>query len=126
MGISIGKQRLKGKAEKSFVYVEKPAKARKAKKQMLYPIKMLDYAQSRVLKKVDEMGNMVIYGPPGTGKSQTIVNIITDAVCKNKTVLVVSQKKAALDVVYNRLGLLSEKSMYITDEYKQKRAFYDK
>ncbi len=32
VGISIGKQRLKGKDEKSFVYVEKPAKARKAKK----------------------------------------------------------------------------------------------
>ena len=32
VGISIGKQRLKGKDEKSFVYVEKPAKAKKAKK----------------------------------------------------------------------------------------------
>ncbi len=104
----------------------KKQKKKKAKNQSLYPIKMLDYAQSKVLKKVDEMGNMVIYGPPGTGKSQTIVNIITDAVSKNKKVLVVSQKKAALDVVYNRLGLLSEKSMYITDECKQKRTFYDK
>ncbi len=114
------------RTEKDKSKSKKAKKAKKAKKQTLYPIKMLDYAQSCVLKKVDEMGNMVIYGPPGTGKSQTIVNIITDAVCKNKTVLVVSQKKAALDVVYNRLGLLSEKSMYITDEYKQKRAFYDK
>ena len=67
-----------------------------------YIIKMLDYAQSEVVKKVDKTGNMVIYGPPGTGKSQTIVNIITDAMCKHKRVLVVSQKKAALDVVYNR------------------------
>ena len=32
VGISIGKQRLKGKDEKSFVYVEKPAKIKKAKK----------------------------------------------------------------------------------------------
>ena len=32
VGISIGKQRLKGKDEKSFVYVEKPAKAKKSKK----------------------------------------------------------------------------------------------
>ena len=32
VGISIGKQRLKGKDEKSFVYVEKPSKAKKAKK----------------------------------------------------------------------------------------------
>ncbi|MBQ7378408.1 MAG: hypothetical protein IJW70_01860 [Clostridia bacterium] len=32
VGIQIGKQRLKGKDEKSFVYTEKPAKAKKAKK----------------------------------------------------------------------------------------------
>ncbi len=91
-----------------------------------YAVKMLDYAQQRVVDKVDENGNMVIYGPPGTGKSQTIVNIITDAIAKDKRVLVVSQKKAALDVVYNRLGNLNEKCMYINDESKEKRAFYSK
>ena len=91
-----------------------------------YIVKMLDYAQSEVVKKVDKTGNMVIYGPPGTGKSQTIVNIITDAICKHKRVLVVSQKKAALDVVYNRLGVLGAKAMYITDESRQKQAFYEK
>ena len=91
-----------------------------------YIVKMLDYAQSEVVKKVDNTGNMVIYGPPGTGKSQTIVNIITDAICKHKRVLVVSQKKAALDVVFNRLGVLNAKAMYITDESKQKQAFYEK
>ena len=91
-----------------------------------YIIKMLDYAQSEVVRKVDKTGNMVIYGPPGTGKSQTIVNIITDAMCKHKRVLVVSQKKAALDVVYNRLGVLNSKAMYITDETKEKQAFYEK
>jgi GTPase SAR1 family protein/very-short-patch-repair endonuclease len=89
-----------------------------------YNVKMLDYAQSEVVRKVEHSGNMVIYGPPGTGKSQTIVNIITDAVCKNKSVLVVSQKKAALDVVFNRLGNLNEKAMYLTDESKQKSDFY--
>ena len=91
-----------------------------------YIVKDLDYAQSEVVKKVDEKGNMVIYGPPGTGKSQTIVNVITDAICKKKRVLVVSQKKAALDVVYNRLGTLNNRVMYITDEAKEKRAFYAK
>ncbi len=104
---------------------KKPGKA-KAKKQNTYATRMLDYAQSQVLSKVDEKGNMVIYGPPGTGKSQTIVNIISDAICKNKRVLVVSQKKAALDVVYNRLGTLNSKAMYINDECKEKRNFYDR
>ena len=91
-----------------------------------YIVKMLDYAQSEVVKKVDKNGNMVIYGPPGTGKSQTIVNIITDALSKNKRVLVVSQKRAALDVVYNRLGPLNHKAMYIIDESKEKQSFYDR
>ncbi len=91
-----------------------------------YTVKMLDYAQSEVVRKVDEHGNMVIYGPPGTGKSQTIVNIITDAISKGKRVLVVSQKKAALDVVFSRLGVLSKKAMYLTDECKEKQYFYER
>lgn len=91
-----------------------------------YTIKNLDFAQSEVVRRVGKSGNMVIYGPPGTGKSQTIVNIISDAMCKGRRVLVVSQKKAALDVVFNRLGLLNEKAIYISDEAKQKRAFYER
>ena len=108
---------------------QKRKKARKATRSQTrnhYVIKSLDYAQSTVVKKVDEKGNMVIYGPPGTGKSQTIVNIISDALSKKKKVLVVSQKKAALDVVYNRLGTLNAKAMYINDECKEKRAFYER
>ena len=107
----------------------KKKKVKKSKKKELeksYVVKKLDYAQSEVVKAVDKCGNSVIYGPPGTGKSQTIVNIITDAICKNKRVLVVSQKKAALDVVYNRLGALSDNAMYIVDEGKQKQSFYER
>ena len=91
-----------------------------------YPVKMLDFAQSEVVNKVDKNGNMVIYGPPGTGKSQTIVNVITDAVSKGKRVLVVSQKRAALDVVYSRLGALNKRAMYLTDEGKEKQKFYER
>ena len=105
---------------------QKKKKHAKRTEHYSYVIKKLDYTQSEVVKKVDEKGNMVIYGPPGTGKSQTIVNIISDALCKKKRVLVVSQKKAALDVVYNRLGSLSDRVMYVTDEAKEKRAFYTK
>ena len=104
----------------------KPLRARRTPPKSSYIVRMLDFAQSEVVKKVDQMGNMVIYGPPGTGKSQTIVNIITDALCKKKRVLVVSQKKAALDVVFSRLGNLNEKAMYINDESKEKHAFYER
>ncbi len=92
----------------------------------LYLINNVDYAQEQVVKKVNESGNMVIYGPPGTGKSQTIVNVIADSICKNKKVLVVSQKKAALDVVFNRLGTLNSKAMFLTDAEKEKHYFYER
>ncbi len=90
----------------------------------LFLINNVDYAQEQVVRKVNESGNMVIYGPPGTGKSQTIVNVISDAICKNKKVLVVSQKKAALEVVFNRLSNLNSKAMFIVDAEKEKRDFY--
>ena len=47
--------------------------------------------------------NLVIEGPPGTGKSQTITNLIASAVGSGKTVLFVSEKLAALEVVRRRL-----------------------
>lgn len=47
--------------------------------------------------------SLVIQGPPGTGKSQTITNLIAAALSKNKTVLFVSEKMAALQVVQRRL-----------------------
>lgn len=47
--------------------------------------------------------SFVLHGPPGTGKSQTITNIIAHNLALGRRVLFVSEKKAALDVVYNRL-----------------------
>jgi Protein of unknown function (DUF4011) len=47
--------------------------------------------------------NLVIEGPPGTGKSQTISNLIAEALAKGKTILFVSDKLAALQVVRDRL-----------------------
>ena len=46
----------------------------------------------------------VLHGPPGTGKSQTITNIIANAVDSGKRVLFVAEKQAALQVVQKRLS----------------------
>lgn len=46
----------------------------------------------------------VLHGPPGTGKSQTITNIIANAVYSGKRVLFVAEKQAALQVVKKRLS----------------------
>ena len=48
--------------------------------------------------------SFVMDGPPGTGKSQTIANIIGALLHAGKTVLFVSEKAAALEVVRNRLA----------------------
>lgn len=48
--------------------------------------------------------SFVLQGPPGTGKSQTITNIIAEAIADGKKILFVSEKMAALQVVYNRLA----------------------
>lgn len=47
--------------------------------------------------------NLVVNGPPGTGKSQTITNLIAAAMVRGKTILFVSEKLAALEVVKHRL-----------------------
>ena len=47
--------------------------------------------------------NLVVQGPPGTGKSQTIANAIAEALARGKSVLFVSEKLAALQVVAKRL-----------------------
>ena len=47
--------------------------------------------------------DFVLVGPPGTGKSQTIANLIAQCLAERRTVLFVSEKIAALDVVYRRL-----------------------
>ena len=50
--------------------------------------------------------SFVLHGPPGTGKSQTITNIIANALNDNKRVLFVAEKQAALSVVKKRLDTL--------------------
>lgn len=47
--------------------------------------------------------NAVVHGPPGTGKSQTITNLIATLSAQGKKVLFVAEKRAALEVVMNRL-----------------------
>ena len=66
----------------------------------------VDQSQEEALLRIKQGQSLVIHGPPGTGKSQVIVNIIADAMAHGKKVLIVSQKRAALDVVYKRLSAL--------------------
>ena len=62
-----------------------------------------DSSQMATIATADRGKDFIIIGPPGTGKSQTISNLIAHMLGKDKTVLFVSEKTAALDVVYRRL-----------------------
>jgi very-short-patch-repair endonuclease len=62
-----------------------------------------DSTQTEAVLAAKSGNNLVIQGPPGTGKSQTITNIIAEFLADNKSVLFVSEKMAALDVVKKRL-----------------------
>jgi len=68
-----------------------------------FPSEDLDPSQQNVIDTLNEGKHLIIHGPPGTGKSQTITGIITAALAENKTVLVVCEKRAALDVIYSNL-----------------------
>ncbi|MFN8578958.1 MAG: AAA domain-containing protein [Candidatus Sericytochromatia bacterium] len=70
----------------------------------LFLLTDVDYSQEKAIFASNINEQLVIYGPPGTGKSQVIVNLIADNLAKGKNILMVSQKRAALDVVYNRLS----------------------
>jgi very-short-patch-repair endonuclease/DNA polymerase III delta prime subunit len=62
-----------------------------------------DSSQLEAIISSGEGKSFVLHGPPGTGKSQTITNIIANALYAGKKVLFVAAKKAALDVVESRL-----------------------
>lgn len=66
-------------------------------------IRDADSSQQQAIAATLGGQNGVISGPPGTGKSQTISNLIAELVARGKTVLFVAEKRAALDVVLNRL-----------------------
>lgn len=93
-----------------------------SEKNLVY-INELNSSQEAVLSAIGQCDELVVQGPPGTGKSQVITSLISEFVSNGKTVLMVSEKKTALDVVYSRLGTLSQYALLI-DDVGNKDAFY--
>ncbi len=73
--------------------------------EVLTPISA-DSSQWEAIDLAQKGASFVLHGPPGTGKSQTITNIICNALYSGKRVLFVAEKKAALEVVKKRLDAL--------------------
>ena len=62
-----------------------------------------DQDQLKVFEKLPE-GSIVVQGPPGTGKSQVIGNLIASVINSSNNVLLISEKKVALDVIQQKLN----------------------
>ncbi len=75
----------------------------RVKEEKIYTVFPSDIWQENALKASKLGHSIVVQGPPGTGKSQLIGNLISDCIANGKRVLLVCQKRAALDVVYSRL-----------------------
>jgi DNA polymerase IIIc chi subunit len=88
----------------------------------------IDGSQENIIAEVVSGKSMVVQGPPGSGKTQLICNLIAQFIGKGKKVLVVCQKKAALDVVYSRLENLELASFIslVHDAVGDRKEVYDK
>lgn len=84
-------------------YDAPPADLDSIRPQEVYQVLDADSSQMRAIEAAKLGKSFVLQGPPGTGKSQTITNIIAEALQAGKKVLFVSEKKAALEVVHRRL-----------------------
>lgn len=69
----------------------------------LHSVVDADSSQIEAIEMAKSGKSFVLQGPPGTGKSQTITNIIAECLGDGKKVLFVSEKLAALNVVYDKL-----------------------
>ncbi|MCH5221360.1 MAG: DUF4011 domain-containing protein [Muribaculaceae bacterium] len=85
-----------------------------------------DSSQLEAVMAATSGESFVLHGPPGTGKSQTITNIIADALFNGKKVLFVAEKRAALDVVNKRLAAigLSPYCLELHSNKTNKKSFF--
>ncbi|MCL2549437.1 MAG: DUF4011 domain-containing protein [Methanimicrococcus sp.] len=93
----------------------------------VYHVVNADSSQISVIEDVKAGKNLVVEGPPGTGKSQTITNLIAELLMMGKSVLFVSEKMAALQVVKKRLDMigLGDLCLEIHSHKAQKKAVLD-
>lgn len=88
----------------------------------------LDPSQETVLHAVHQYEKVIIQGPPGTGKSQSLTAIITNALLEEKKILVVCEKRTALEVLKNNLTPLGLDSLIaiVEDVYKDRNIIVQK
>ncbi len=63
-----------------------------------------DAPQREVISEVHHGASLVLDTPAGTGATQTVANVVADALAAGRTALVVSHERPALDALRRRLG----------------------
>lgn len=92
------------------------------KEEKIFSPFQIDAWQEDALVAAKSGKSIVVQGPPGTGKSQLICNLVSDFISRGKKVLVVCQKRAALEVVHQRLATLQLESFVgVVHDYKNDR-----
>ncbi len=114
--------------EEFFEHASMPAQQAQYKEETAFLPFAIDASQEEAIKQVKEGGSVVVQGPPGTGKSQLIANLIADFTARGKKVLVVCQKRVALDTVYQRLQkiLMTDFVALIHDFKNDRKTLFDK
>ncbi len=87
---------------------------------LVYPAPIpVNSEQRQILAAIrsEECKYIAVEGPPGTGKSHTIVAMVFDAIRDGKSVLVLSDKKEALDVVEDKITETMNK-VRATDDFQ--------
>ncbi len=82
-------------------------------------------SQNSVIERFRAGESFILEGPPGTGKTQTIVNMIAEALMAHKKVLFVSGKMSALSTVMKKLKMagvnIDKHCLYIKGEGEDKK-----
>jgi hypothetical protein len=63
----------------------------------------LSRSSACLLDKLHKHDIVLLEGPPGTGKTFTIMNLLIDSVCRNKRVLIVSDQRAAIEALVEKI-----------------------
>src|SRR5690606_21089778 len=93
-----------------------------------HPVVAADPSQLRILAAARDSEALVVDGPPGSGKSQVIVNLVADALSRGERVAVVCEKRAAIDVVAQRLDAVGfgEVLALVHDVKDDRKALYER
>lgn len=124
--ISDGLAKYQGEIQE-YLFKENPSKEKTKEEDLHLPFPV-DASQEEAIKLIKSGKSLVIQGPPGTGKSQLICNLMADYAADGKKVLLVCQKRAAIDTVYSRLSEIGmdKFSALVHDFQSDRKSLYAK